>query len=211
LDVNARAENDHYNIEAQISPMQHMPDRMIFNSNRILSLGTPSGTDYENLPKITVISLLNFSYRRNHPDFHQTFGLFYEKDPERVTEKFDYHMIEIPKFRKIRPDFSNPLHRWLYYLDIGYKDPDNPIMKEVFQMDQGLLQFAQKYQRNINDPATRNAYYGYVMECMDERERIRTARIEAKAEGADMLAELIKKGYDLNTALRMVKENANQE
>jgi len=111
LDMNARAENDRYNVEAQLYLLQHMAYRMIFNSSRILSLGTPSSTDYENLPKITVISFLNFPYRKNHLDFHQPFGLFYKKDAELVTDKFDYHMIDIPKSREIKPDFSNPLHR----------------------------------------------------------------------------------------------------
>ncbi|MCL1918568.1 MAG: hypothetical protein FWG14_09680 [Peptococcaceae bacterium] len=50
-------------------------------------------------------------------------------------------------------------------------------------MDQGLYQFAQQYQRNINDPETLNAYYGYLMECMDEKERIDTAREEGREEG----------------------------
>jgi len=204
LDLGVSEKDHHCNLEIQLSSLQHMADRMVFNSNRMLSLNTSSGTEYGNLPKITVISLLNFPYRSNHPDFHQPFGLFYEKDPEQVTEKLDYHIIEIPKFSKIKPDFTNALHRWLYYLNTGYQDPDSSIVKEVFQMDQGLYLFAQQYQRNINDPETLNAYYGYMMERMDEKERISTAKVE----GANTLAELIKEGYDLDTALTMIKKDA---
>jgi predicted transposase/invertase (TIGR01784 family) len=149
----------------------------------MLSLNTASGTKYEELPKITVISIVNFLYRESHPDYHQPFGLFYEKEPERVTDKTDYHMLEMPKFRKLKPDITNPLHRWLFYLDSGYKDPDSPIIKEAFQMDQGLYQFAQQYQRNVSDPRTLDAYYGYMMECMDEQERIDTAEAIGRAEG----------------------------
>jgi predicted transposase YdaD len=50
-------------------------------------------------------------------------------------------------------------------------------------MDQGLYQFAQQYQRNVSDPRTIDAYYGYMMECMDEQERIDTAEAIGRAEG----------------------------
>ena len=60
---------------------------------------------------------------------------------------------------------------------------DSPIIKEAFQMDQGLYQFAQQYQRNVSDPRTIDAYYGYMMECMDEQERIDTAEAIGRAEG----------------------------
>ena len=183
LDISVREGSHYLNVEAQIRSMQHMADRMAFNLNRLLSHKTPSGADYKDIPSITVISLMDFIYRKNHPDYHQPFGLFYEKDPERVYSKFDYHMVEIPKFRMHKFDPTDPLHRWLFYLDSGYMEPDSPKVKEVLEMDEGLHQFAQTYQRNVSDPDTLFAYYGYLMELADERNRIETARIEALEEG----------------------------
>jgi predicted transposase/invertase (TIGR01784 family) len=175
LDLAIRDGNHRLNLEVQLAALNHMADRMVFNTSRMLSTNTISGTKYDELPKVTVISIVDFIYRKGHPDFHQPFGLFYEKDPKLVTDKIDYHLIEMPKFRALNPDVTNSLHRWLFYLNVGYKEPNSPIMKEAFQMDQGLYEFAQRYQRNIGDPKTLDAYYGYVMECMDERERIDTA------------------------------------
>ena len=65
-------------------------------------------------------------------------------------------------------------------------------------MDQGLYQFAQTYQRNVSDPQTLRAYYGYLMECMDEQERIDSAeyrgRIEGEAKGkADIVRSALRK------------------
>jgi predicted transposase/invertase (TIGR01784 family) len=183
LDLEIRDGDHRLNVEVQVSSLQRMADRMVFNSSRMLSLNTPSGAGYDELPKITVISIIDFYYRKSHPDYHQPFGLLYEKSPERVTDKFDYHMLEMPKFRKLKPDFTNPLQRWLYYMDYGYKNPESPIVKEVVQMDQGLNEFAKQYQRNASDPKTLNAYYGHIMERMDEQNRIKTARIEGRVEG----------------------------
>ena len=185
LDVSVREGRHHINLEVQLSSLHHMADRMVFNSSRLLGVNTPSGTEYEDLPKTTIISLLDFVYRKSHPDFHQPFGLYYEKGPELVTDKSDYHMLEIPKFRLLTPDINIPLHRWLLYLDSGYKDPDNPIVKEALQMDQGLFQFAQQFQRNASDPNTLYDYYGYVLERMDEKNRLYTARLEGRDEGRD--------------------------
>jgi predicted transposase/invertase (TIGR01784 family) len=183
LDLEIRDGDHRLNVEVQVSSLQHMADRMVFNSSRMLSLNTPSGTDYGNLPKITVISIIDFIYRKNHQDFHQPYGLLYEKNPERVTDKFDYHMLEMPKFRKLKPDFSIPVQRWLFYMDYGYKDPESPIVKEVLQMDQGLYDFARQYQRNASDPKTLYAYYGHIMERMDEQSRIKAAVVEGEARG----------------------------
>ncbi|MCL1791524.1 MAG: Rpn family recombination-promoting nuclease/putative transposase, partial [Peptococcaceae bacterium] len=83
LDLGVSKGDSHFNVEVQLSSLQHMADRMVFNSNRLLSVNTATGTTYDKLPNITVISFLNFSYRHTHPDFHQPFGLYYEKDPER--------------------------------------------------------------------------------------------------------------------------------
>jgi hypothetical protein len=46
-------------------------------------------------------------------------------------------------------------------------------------MDQGLYDSARQYQRNASDPKTLHAYYGHIMERMDEQNRINTARVEA--------------------------------
>ena len=183
LDLSVREGNHHLNVEAQLSSMQLMADRMAFYLSRLLSYKTPKGTEYEAIPKITLISLLDFNYRNGHPDYHQPFGLFFEKNPERVVSKFDYHMIEIPKFRLHEFDIADPLHRWLFYLDSGYMEPNSPKVKEVLKMDEGLHQFAQTYQRNVSDPETLFAYSNYLMELADERNRIRTARIEGREEG----------------------------
>ena len=50
-------------------------------------------------------------------------------------------------------------------------------------MDEGLYQFAQQYQRNASDPKTLYDYYGYVLERMDEGNRLDTARFEGIEEG----------------------------
>ena len=183
LDLMIREREHRLNFEVQLTSLPHMADRMVFNMSRMLSLNTIPSTTYSDLPKITLIAIVNFPYRKSHSDFHQPFGLYYEKDPELVTNKFDYHLIDMTQFRKLKPDFTNSLHRWLFFLDEGYKDPNNPIVKEVLQMDQGLYQFAQKYQYNISDPIVLNAYYGYIMEGMDERDRIEGARMEGEAIG----------------------------
>ena len=178
-------EGDHLlNLEVQITALRHMAERMVFNMSRMLSLGTVSGAKYEELPRITVIAILDFEYRDGHTDFHQPFGLYYEKDPQLVTSKFDYHIIEMPKFRKIKPDIKIPLHRWLYYLSDGYKDPDDALIKEALKMDEGLYQFAMHYQRNLSDPKIMHAYYGHLMERMDELERIDTAMYMGEAKNA---------------------------
>jgi predicted transposase/invertase (TIGR01784 family) len=176
LDVRAKENNHFVNLEVQIEPLQEVPDRLDFYGGKIRSLEMPAGSTYKDIPKVTLIAILNFEVRKNSPDFHQPFALFYEKGArERVTEKSDYHLIELPKFRKIEPDMRIPLHRWLYYLDKGYKDLEDKIMREGLEMDAALQSFARRFKANAADPKVQRAYLDYQMALWDEQNRLDTA------------------------------------
>ena len=98
----------------------------------------------------------------------------------------------------------------MFYLVRGYLEPDNPKVKEVLQMDEGLYLFAKQYQHNINDPKTLYKYYGYVMERMDEQDRIDTARFEGRAEGrAEGKMEMIKALRGMGLSDEQIAEAAN--
>ena len=184
LDLSVTVGDHHLNMEVQLKTLSHLADRMAFNAGLIMSSNTASGTDYKDLPKVTVIAFYDHSYRMTSNDYHQPFGLYYEKgERELVTDKIDYHLIELEKFRKLTPDMRNSLHRWLYYFTEGYKNPDNPLMKEAFKMDQGLYEFDQRYRRNLADPKVMDEYRRYQLAIWDAQDHFDTAICEAKAEG----------------------------
>jgi predicted transposase/invertase (TIGR01784 family) len=167
-----------------------MPDRLDFYGGKLRALETPAGTTFKEIPKVTLIALLNFIVRKNNPDFHQPFALYYEKgERERVTDKSDYHLIELPKFRKITPDMSIPLHRWLYFLDKGYKDTESNIMREVLEMDAVLQSFARRYKRNAADPKVQKAYLDYQMAIWDEQSRLDAALADERAKWQNVVAD----------------------
>ncbi len=49
-----------------------------------------------------------------------------------LTDAFEVHFIELPKFQRIVKDVHNPLHRWLMYLDENLPDQQ---LKELIEMD----------------------------------------------------------------------------
>ncbi|GHU91717.1 hypothetical protein FACS1894202_13650 [Clostridia bacterium] len=184
LDVAARSKQHLANVEVQLSKLKTMGERSFFNASQMLVGATNSGATFDELPKATVISLLDFTIRESDPDFHQPFALYYEKgERESVTDRADFHFLELPKFRLIEPDINNGLHRWLYYLDKGYNAPDNELTKEVLKMDTGLRVFDERYKGNVADPLFRKEYFNVFMSEWAEHDRLKTARLDGKAEG----------------------------
>ncbi|TVY08605.1 Rpn family recombination-promoting nuclease/putative transposase [Paenibacillus cremeus] len=49
-----------------------------------------------------------------------------------LTDAFEVHFLEMPKFERMEKDLNNSLHRWLMYLD--EKLPD-ALLKELMKMD----------------------------------------------------------------------------
>jgi len=86
----------------------------------------------------------------------------------------------------------------------------NDLGKELIRVYNSIVSNRQKLQTIENDPYfTQRLTEAQLAEERAEAE----ARGEAKgrAEAADLLAELIRKGYDLDTAVKMIKEGAGSK
>jgi predicted transposase/invertase (TIGR01784 family) len=194
LDVVARSKGRFVNVEVQLDPMRSMVDRMLFNAAQALVRETGSGAKFEALPRVTVISLLDFYVRKESEDIHQPLSVRWEKDPQtRATDLIDLHVIELKKVRKrlktlteaLMAGEKNPFLMWMYYLVEGYQHPEDPFVQEVLDMDEGLRSFASQYHLNAGDPTVRQKYFDYQMALWAERDREETAREEGIAIGRD--------------------------
>lgn len=107
-----------------------------------------------------VINLLDFVLRDGHPDLLQPIGLLYRKEPATATDAFRIYNIELPKFRDTRPTLESvkddPLLRWLYLLDVGYKNDHE--LEVLSNMTEGMRAFAKRYKVSLNDPDLRRMY-----------------------------------------------------
>lgn len=162
LDIRAVAEDDTlFDIEVQLRRQDFMNDRSWFYGGRMLSEVFAEGDKFQDMPRVRVINLLDFVLRDSHPDYLQPIGILYRKPPmETATDTFRIYNIELPKFRNEYPTMESvmddPLARWLYLLDRGYKDDRE--MEVLTDMTEGMRAFAQKYNRSLTDPKLRALY-----------------------------------------------------
>ncbi|MDR1158540.1 MAG: Rpn family recombination-promoting nuclease/putative transposase, partial [Oscillospiraceae bacterium] len=74
---------------------------MLFYATQAIARETGTGTKFENLPRVTVISLADFDVRKESEDIHQPISVRWEKDPQtRATDLIDLHVIELKKARR---------------------------------------------------------------------------------------------------------------
>lgn len=162
LDIRAIAEDDTlFDIEVQLRRQDFMNDRSWFYGGRMLSEVFAEGDKFQDMPRVRVINLLDFVLRDSHPDYLQPIGILYRKPPtEDATDAFRIYNIELPKFRNECPTMesvmNDPLARWLYLLDRGYKDDRE--MEVLTDMTEGMRAFAKKYNRSLTDPKLRALY-----------------------------------------------------
>jgi predicted transposase/invertase (TIGR01784 family) len=78
------------------------------------------------LKKTITINIIDFNYI-NLERYHTVFHLRENEQPNyQLTDLLEIHFIELTKFRKAKPDLSQPLDRWLLFIE------DSP--EEVRQM-----------------------------------------------------------------------------
>lgn len=149
-----------FDIEVQIYLEPSMNDRSWFYGSALMSEEFREGQPYHELPRVRVINLLDFVLREEHPDLLQPIGLLYRKKPATATDAFRIYNIELPKFRDTNPTLESvkddPLLRWLYLLDVGYKNDHE--LEVLSNMTEGMRAFAKRYKVSLNDPDLRRMY-----------------------------------------------------
>lgn len=206
LDVRVEAaDGSLFDIEVQTYLEPAMNDRSWFYGSNLMSEEFREGQPYNRIPKVRVINLLDFVLREAHPDFLQPIGMLYRKAPEPATDVFRIYNIELPKFRATNPTLESvredPLLRWLYLLDEGYKSDHE--MEVLSGMTEGMKAFAKRYKVSLDDPNLRRMYDYEMSARRDQASREYNAemkgRVEGRAEGrveerAHIIRGMLKKG-----------------
>jgi len=116
------------------------------------------------MPRVISINILDFDQRKNGKNFHQVIETVYRESPYEVAEgHHTTHNIQLPRFRRITPDFQNPLHLWL--TAIVRAQDESKTLREVVDMDHALQAFEQ------GNPAFAQFVNGYEFANADQETR----------------------------------------
>jgi len=195
LDVRVETDSgEKVNIEVQLRDMGNMERRTLWYWGREYTKGISAGGEYEDLPKVVTINIVNFDNIKLD-DFHTCFHLREDDHHDyMLTDVLEIHFINMVKFRKLKTGdiANNLLERWLTFLDVNTPEKT---LKEIIQMDSAINKAYERLNFVTQDKEVLREYHMREMALMDWTSGINTATRKAKIEIA---RNLLKKGLAID-------------
>jgi predicted transposase/invertase (TIGR01784 family) len=180
LDIRAKtATGEQINIEVQLVNQYNMDKWTLFYWSKIFTEQLKEGQPFQELKKTIAINILDFNYI-DIDAYHTVFHLREDSHQDyKLTDVLEIRFIELPKFRKAKPDLGKPLDRWLIFIE------DSP--KEVLQMvmrEEPVIAKAEEVLEHLGSLEEIRRYYeAREMAIHDEITRITGAREEGLLAG----------------------------
>ena len=129
--------------------------------------------------KTITINILDFNYL-GLDKYHTVLHLREEEYNEyKLTDILEIHFIELPKFRKNKPDIDKPLERWLLFMETSSEE----VLMMLKDKDPTIKKAEEILDWLGTDPETVRQYERREMQIHDEVTRIIGAREEGIKEG----------------------------
>jgi predicted transposase/invertase (TIGR01784 family) len=117
LDVKARDQaGRQFNVEMQMLPFPHYEKRILYYLCKLHQQQLHEGQDYFGLQPSISISFLDHVWFPQVPADHLHFRLWEPSCHLALTEDFEFHVFELPKFTKSAQELQGGLEIWLYFL-----------------------------------------------------------------------------------------------
>lgn len=118
LDILATVNNGtKINIEMQIRDYKNTLERSLFYTSRVYTSGLERNNNYAKIQKTIGIWILNYDEFEEGP-FHEIVRLKRDYENIILTDKFEIHFIQLPKFRKKCKTISSKLDEWLTFISL---------------------------------------------------------------------------------------------
>ena len=185
LDIRAKFnDGEECNIELQVSPYKHMPDRMLqyWSMNYINKL--ERGEDYSKIkPTIAVlITCYKLDEIKEISRYHTRWSLREDKETDAIlTDKFQIHVLEIPKVKDIEIQ-TDELAQWMSFIN----DPeDGRLEKMMYENNKYFKQARKELEYLSGDKDFQEIVEKRALALMDQEVQTRLAKEEGKEEGRE--------------------------
>ncbi|WP_217593392.1 Rpn family recombination-promoting nuclease/putative transposase [Cohnella sp. GbtcB17] len=184
LDIRCEtADREQINVEMQVGRYRHMEKRSLFYMGRLLADSIREGEDYGQLKRTICINMLDFSFLPLD-GFHRSFHLYEDAERQfRLTDLFELHFIEFPKFRSAPYAIADPLHRWLRFLD---ERTTHEQLEELIAMDPTIRTAEERLSHLSEDDMTRMLYEAREKANRDRISFLKDAREQGLEEGREL-------------------------
>ena len=117
LDVKTRDQTGRYfNVEMQVCTSPHYGKRILYYGCKLHQQQFHEGQKYQQLRPTISISFLDHEWFPQVPVYHLCFCLLEKEHRLCLTDNLEFHILELPKFKKSAGELANGLDKWLYFL-----------------------------------------------------------------------------------------------
>lgn len=200
------------NVEMQIRRFEDMDLRSLFYVGKLMTDSLRNGQPYNQLKRSIGINILDHTYIELE-SYHTTFHLY--EDQERhymLTDILELHFIECPKFRSQPFDITDPLHRWLRFLE---QNTSTEQLEELIKVDDVIREAEARLAYLASDEETRRRYAMREKMLHDRASLMDDARRAGLKEGAEqenrrIATSMLKEGMELSLISKITKLSEEQ-
>ena len=170
---------------------------MIYAS-KIRSRELGNGLEYGELKQIIVINIVDFELFPTREYISETAIVLGKHREHEIIKDPKWYFIELPKFRKIKPDIDNPLEQWLLFID----DYDRRLIKMAENKNKTL-----KEARTVMNYLTGDEEIKRLTELREKWAMDRTLDIKSaeKETSLKIATEMLKNGESVDKIMKYTK------
>jgi len=113
LDITMIVDDKRVNLEIQVQDEGNYPERVLYHFSRMYSSALPAGNDYSLLPRVVIISIIDFVLF-DSKEVHSEFQVLEVTRHTSLTDKCGLHFFELPKMPEVSSiDPNNEKNLWL--------------------------------------------------------------------------------------------------
>ena len=117
-------------------------ERTTFYSSKVISQETKRGADYSDINKVIMINILGYNLLEFDEYISETVIVLDKHRDYEMLNGIKWYFIELPKFRRQRPDMNKIINQWISFID----DFD----EEAIKMAESKNKVIQKARQEMN-------------------------------------------------------------
>ena len=192
LDLDVELEDGEIiNVEMQLKNYHNIEERTTFYASKKIVEQLGPGTKYEEMKKVIVIAILNYSFLDVPEYVTETVRVARNHRDYEINNTVTYYYIELEKFRRQNPDMTEPLNQWLAFLDMERGE----LLEMAKKENKKIAKAIENYEVLTGDEEVKRLAEIRLMSELEEKSALASARDAGMKRGTKIGEEIgIKKG-----------------
>lgn len=203
------------NVEMQMQNTQKIEKRSAFYASKIMSEQLKKSQKYNEIEHIAMINILNYKFLDVDDYCNQTVTVLKNHRNYEINNPVTYYFIELPKFRKAKPDLENKLYQWLSFIDGENKE----LVEMAVKKNKEIEKANEEWEYLTGDEELKRLEFLELKKCLDDNsikaaireeawnEGIESGMKQGIEQGMEQGIEQGKKNRTIEIAKKMLKQN----